>query len=144
MASSEFGRWTFLSRGDRHLCSCPESAKEANSPYRAVEIESPIMVAIYFLYLSALSVALYVVSSIRAILRPGLRRLPGPFLARFSGLYRLSMVAGGRAPGEYQKIHEKYGRIVRVGPNHVSISDPSMIPLVYGIGSKFLKVSRVV
>ncbi|PVH70745.1 cytochrome P450 [Cadophora sp. DSE1049] len=49
------------------------------------------------------------------------------------------MVVKGDSPANYLKIHQKYGKIVRVGPNHVSVSDPSMIPVIYGIGSKFLK-----
>ena len=72
--------------------------------------------------------------------REGLRSLPGPLLARVSGLYRLSLVFDGHAPERYRELHQKYGNIVRTGPNHVSISDASMIPTIYGIGSKFLKV----
>lgn len=36
-------------------------------------------------------------------------------------------------------LHAKYGPLVRVGPNHVSFSSPSLIHLVYGISSKFEK-----
>ena len=70
----------------------------------------------------------------------GVRELPGPVLARFSGLYRFSMVYNGKGPGRYRELHEKYGPIVRTGPYHVSVSDPSMIPTIYGIGSKFTKL----
>lgn len=31
--------------------------------------------------------------------------------------------------------------IVRTGPTHVSVSDPAQIPVIYGISSKFTKVS---
>lgn len=75
-----------------------------------------------------------------AAYRKGLRTVPGPLLARFSGLYRLSMVSSGGAPFEYRRVHEKYGPVVRVGPNHVSFSDASVIPQIYGIGSEYLKV----
>lgn len=71
-----------------------------------------------------------------------LRKIPGPFLARVSGLYRLALVATGRAPSKYQQVHQDYGKIVRVGPNHVSVSDASAIPTIYGLGSKFLKVGK--
>lgn len=37
------------------------------------------------------------------------------------------------------KLHEQYGPLVRVGPNHVSISDASCIPVLYGINNKFWK-----
>ena len=78
----------------------------------------------------------------RIFFRKGLRNLPGPFLARFSGLYRLSMVVHGDAPASYRKLHAKYGNIARVGPNHVSVSDGTEIPKIYGIGSKYLKVTE--
>ncbi|KAK5047136.1 hypothetical protein LTR84_007079 [Exophiala bonariae] len=68
-----------------------------------------------------------------------LSRIPGPVSARFSRLYRLSMVANGRAPQEYKAAHDRYGSIVRLGPKHVSIADPAAIPVIYGVGSKFLK-----
>ena len=78
----------------------------------------------------------------RRALRPGLQSVPGPFIARFSGLYRLYMSCSGRGPYHYRRLHEKYGRLVRVGWNHVSVSDPSMIPVIYGAGSKYVKVSN--
>ena len=82
------------------------------------------------------------VNFIRIALRPGLRSLPGPLSARFFRFYRSSLVFGGKAPEEYRKLHEQYGQVVRVGPNHVSISDPAAIPIIYGIGTgaKYLKV----
>lgn len=83
---------------------------------------------------------LVVLHHARLAFRHGLRSLPGPFVARFTGLYRLSMVLYGDSPKQYRELHEKYGSIVRTGPNHVSVSDPSMIPTIYGIGSKYVKV----
>lgn len=73
--------------------------------------------------------------------KPGLRQIPGPLVARFSSLYRPWKIAKGDAPVFYRKLHEQYGQIVRTGPNTVSISDPNAVSTVYGISSKFLKVS---
>ncbi|CEJ53816.1 hypothetical protein PMG11_00157 [Penicillium brasilianum] len=84
-------------------------------------------------------IALLIADYVRVSLRQGLRTLPGPVLARFTYLYRLLMVYNGDAPANYQKIHQKYGPIVRVGPNEVSVADPNMISVIYGIGSKFTK-----
>ena len=36
-------------------------------------------------------------------------------------------------------LHRKYGRLVRVGPNHVSISDSNTIQQIYSISTKFTK-----
>ena len=73
----------------------------------------------------------------------GLRDLPGPLLARFSGLYRLSITMDGDSPQNHRELHNQYGKIVRVGPSHVSISDSAEIPRIYGVGSKYLKVLKV-
>ena len=88
----------------------------------------------------AIAVIYVLVSSLRLTVWSPLRKVPGPFLASISGLYRLSLVATGKAPSSYQRVHRDYGKIVRVGPNHVSVSDASVIPTIYGLGSKFLKV----
>lgn len=67
-------------------------------------------------------------------------RLPGPLIARYSNLWRIRTVLSGQAPYNFQKLHEQYGPLVRTGPTHVSVSDPSLIPVIYGISSKFTKV----
>jgi hypothetical protein len=92
-----------------------------------------------YLLLLALS-ALFIASRVRRFYRHDLLHLPGPFLAKFSGLYRLSMVGGGKGPAGYRRLHQEYGPIVRVGPNHVAVSDPAAIPVIYGLGSNFMKV----
>ena len=71
----------------------------------------------------------------------GLRNIPGPFWARFTTLYRVSIVFKGKAVKNYQNLHDKYGPVVRSGPNHVSISDLEVLPLVYSRASNFRKVS---
>ncbi|KAF2172538.1 hypothetical protein M409DRAFT_17769 [Zasmidium cellare ATCC 36951] len=71
--------------------------------------------------------------------RPGLRQVPGPLLASFSDLDRIISTAKGLCMNYHLKLHEQYGPLVRIGPKHVSISDPSYIPVLYGINSKFWK-----
>lgn len=89
------------------------------------------------------AVVLYVLDCVRLTIWTPLRKIPGPSLARITGLYRLSMVGNGKAPENYRKLHEQYGPIVRTAPNQISISDASAIPVIYGLGSKFLKVRRI-
>ena len=38
------------------------------------------------------------------------------------------------------ELHEKFGPLVRIGPNHVSISDPVALKTVYGFTNIFKKV----
>lgn len=69
-----------------------------------------------------------------------LRHVPGPFWARWSNLPRFSWVLGRRAHEIYISLHEKHGRLVRMGPNVVSVGDPAEIRNIYGITEKFKKV----
>ncbi|KAH6988450.1 cytochrome P450 [Ilyonectria destructans] len=75
---------------------------------------------------AAVLILFIIFSSIRTRFRSGLRNIPGPW---------------GDAPLRYRELHQRYGAIVRTGPNHVSVSDPSMIPVIYGIGRNFKKTS---
>ncbi|KAF4834326.1 Cytochrome P450 monooxygenase gsfF [Colletotrichum tropicale] len=86
------------------------------------------------------AVVLYIVAiSILRALRPGLRQIPGPWIARYSPIWRMMFVWNGDAHERYRELHAKYGPIVRTAPNVVDISDPSAMFTIYGIGSKFLK-----
>ncbi|KAL1846513.1 hypothetical protein Plec18170_009091 [Paecilomyces lecythidis] len=76
---------------------------------------------------------------LRIRLRPGLRNIPGPFLASFTPFDRLWTAISGRAFLFHLDYHRKYGPLVRLGPNHVSVADSQYIPLIYGITSKFYK-----
>lgn len=71
--------------------------------------------------------------------RTGLRLIPGPLLASFSDLDRIISTAKGLCMNYHIQLHEQYGPLVRIGPKHVSFSDPSYIPVLYGINSKFWK-----
>ncbi len=82
----------------------------------------------------------YAVMALWTALRPGLRRIPGPFIARFSRLYLFLQATKGNQHSIYLDLHEKYGKLVRVGPNKVAIADPDMIPIIYNFGSKYQKV----
>ncbi|PSS28479.1 hypothetical protein M430DRAFT_92974 [Amorphotheca resinae ATCC 22711] len=82
---------------------------------------------------------LFVSHSLYVRFRPGLRQLPGPRLAAYSRLWNLLTASRGDAHETFQKLHQKYGKVVRTGPNHVAIADPTMIPVIYGTNNKFLK-----
>jgi cytochrome P450 len=87
------------------------------------------------------AVILFMCNCVRHGWRKDLRAVPGPFLARFTRLYRLSMVTKGRAPERYREVHQKFGPVVRLGPNDVSFSDPAAIPIIFGIGTQFRKTA---
>lgn len=72
--------------------------------------------------------------------RKGLKKVPGPFWASISPLDRIITSASGQQFKRHLEYHDKYGPVVRVGPNHVSFSNSDLIPQVYGITSRFYKV----
>ncbi|KAK1021542.1 hypothetical protein LTR33_018430, partial [Friedmanniomyces endolithicus] len=52
---------------------------------------------------------------------------------------RIWSCATGMQMNYHLKLHERYGSLVRIGPKHISFSDSSLIPQIYGITSKFWK-----
>ncbi|KAA8652914.1 cytochrome P450 [Aspergillus tanneri] len=68
-----------------------------------------------------------------------LRHIPGPFLASLTNFTRMSWVSTKKAHLIHQEIHQKYGDVVRLGPNMVSISDPSAILTIYPMRKGFVK-----
>jgi len=65
--------------------------------------------------------------------------IPGPFLAKFTNLWQMYECRMGRRYYTVFLLHEKYGKLVRLQPNHVSVADPDAIPIIYGHGTGFLK-----
>ncbi|KAL1838075.1 hypothetical protein VTJ49DRAFT_3095 [Mycothermus thermophilus] len=61
-----------------------------------------------------------------------LKRYPGPFLARWTNLYRLWHVYKGKYASHVKKLHEKYGPVVRLGPNMLDIDLPELCRVIYG------------
>ena len=71
-----------------------------------------------------------------------LRRIPGPFLAGLTNLWRVYYVKKGDAQDTYIRLHKKYGNVVRVGPNCVSVSGLDAIQAIYNVQDKFPKVIK--
>jgi hypothetical protein len=68
-----------------------------------------------------------------------LAAVPGPFLASIT---RLWLVYQSRTLQRHRiemALHEKYGKIVRISPNELCISDLSYVKAIYGANSRFLK-----
>lgn len=85
----------------------------------------------------------YLFSTVLTIFKPGLRDIPGPFWAKVSRIWRFRTSLQGQVHDVLRQQHEKYGKIVRIGPNHVSVSDVAALQTIYGINSQFRKVSVV-
>ncbi|CAG8953738.1 hypothetical protein HYFRA_00006628 [Hymenoscyphus fraxineus] len=68
-----------------------------------------------------------------------IRNIPGPFAAKFSNLWLLLQARQGKRYLSVDEAHKKYGKLVRIQPDHVSIADDSAISAIYGHGNGFLK-----
>jgi hypothetical protein len=79
-------------------------------------------------------------SYVLAYIRSPLKDIPGPFFAKFSDLWRFCNHYS-RSHIETQKdLHEKYGDTVRLGPNIVSLTDPTLVKKIYEARGTFVKV----
>jgi hypothetical protein len=90
-------------------------------------------------YLVLIPFCVLIILFLRSIYNPALSKIPGPTWARYTQFWRFFFVWDGKSPDKYYKLHQKFGPIVRTGPKCVDISDPTAIPIIYGISSKFLK-----
>ncbi|KAI0466771.1 putative benzoate 4-monooxygenase cytochrome P450 [Xylaria cf. heliscus] len=82
--------------------------------------------------LASLSVAFILTFTLRTFLSWNhLRHVPGPLLSSLTNLPRVFWVKSGQSQEYHRQLHEKYGEIVRLGPNMVSISNPEVIPILY-------------
>jgi cytochrome P450 len=85
------------------------------------------------LVVAALSAAVY-----RRCFHP-LSRYPGPLLASCSNLWRFCAYLGGRSHLVEQKLHERYGHVVRIGPNSLSFAGLDDFEAIYGYHKAFEK-----
>jgi benzoate 4-monooxygenase len=68
-----------------------------------------------------------------------IRDIPGPIPAKLSNLWLLIQCRQGKRYLSVDEAHKKYGKLVRIQPNHVSVADDKAIQQIYGHGNGFLK-----
>jgi benzoate 4-monooxygenase len=69
----------------------------------------------------------------------GMRDVPGPFLAKFSDFWLGRVAALGHRSEVVHELHKRYGPLVRIAPNHVSVADPTALQIIYAHGNGSLK-----
>ncbi|KAF5355464.1 hypothetical protein D9758_006320 [Tetrapyrgos nigripes] len=108
----------------------------------------PVLMDILTLYptpallLGSLSAWLVVVLAYRLFVHP-LSRFPGPKLAALTEYYGgyYDLIEDGGLLFQIERLHVKYGPIVRVGPNTLHFSDPQAFADIYTNGTTFAKSS---
>jgi hypothetical protein len=68
-----------------------------------------------------------------------LAKYPGPFLASLTDIWQVYQFLTLRQPYHLTELHEKYGSIVRYGPDKLSITEESAIPLIYQTPSRTMR-----
>ncbi|KAJ6005035.1 cytochrome P450 [Penicillium herquei] len=72
-------------------------------------------------------------------LRSPLKSFPGPWQSSFTNIWRLIETYQGRCELTHLDLHRKLGSAIRIGPNILSLSDPSLINQVYTVRDPWLK-----
>ncbi|KAI6083178.1 cytochrome P450 [Hypoxylon rubiginosum] len=86
------------------------------------------------------SILLYVAGLVvyRVFFHP-LAKYPGPFIAKITDAYQLYHAWKGDRHLEFWRLHERYGKIVRFGPNSVSFNSNTALKDIYGFKSNVRK-----
>ena len=74
----------------------------------------------------------------RLFLNP-LNQFPGPYLARLGNISTSILFRNSDAYYKLQDLHAQHGRIVRIGSNDLSITDPTIMDAVYGRNARVTK-----
>ena len=70
----------------------------------------------------------------------GLNKFKGPFLASFTDFWRMCHAYANNHRPPMIHLHDKFGDVVRVGPNVLSFAQPLAIKDIYGPGKVWEKV----
>lgn len=93
----------------------------------------PEHLAAYVLGICILSLTCYVIH--QRYFHP-LARYPGPLWASLTDLWQVRQFLTLQQPYALTRLHEKYGPVVRYGPDKISITSESAVPVIYQKGAK--------
>ncbi|KAI9830709.1 MAG: hypothetical protein M1826_004538 [Phylliscum demangeonii] len=99
-----------------------------------------VMISSFVVYLAGAALWLLCAIVYRRYLHPA-ASIPGPFLASITHLYSFyySHICNGRFYLQIEKLHQRYGPVVRIAPNEVHLSDARHYDTIYHVGSKYGK-----
>lgn len=92
------------------------------------------------LLISVIILSCFTYAAYNYLLHP-LRHVPGPFPAKITELWRTRRYMLGNWHQDILDLHNRYGPIVRISPNEVSIVDKNALVSVFGHGKGTRKVS---
>ncbi|KAL6796946.1 sterigmatocystin biosynthesis P450 monooxygenase [Trichoderma sp. SZMC 28012] len=86
-----------------------------------------------------LSILISTVKKVSFVLTSPLRALPGPRVSLWTNLVLKRAVVTGTRVHYVHALHQKYGPIVRLSPNEVSVADPQSVQAIHKINSGYTK-----
>ncbi|POS81052.1 benzoate 4-monooxygenase cytochrome P450 [Diaporthe helianthi] len=86
-----------------------------------------------------IALGVFVVSHVLAYLRSPLKDIPGPFLAKFTNIWRFIDHYKATQISTQRRLHATLGPAVRIGPNFVSLSDPTLLKTIYSTRGEYAK-----
>ncbi|KAF2970089.1 hypothetical protein GQX73_g3438 [Xylaria multiplex] len=92
--------------------------------------------SIWFLAIFAASACTYVIY--QYVFSP-LASFPGPLAAKFTKVWRAYGMYKGTWHRDIVDLHRKYGPVVRIGPNELSVGDPEAFRQIYRVSKAFPK-----
>ena len=69
-----------------------------------------------------------------------LRKIPGPLIASLTDIWRAKKQRSGPTGPWLQALHQRYGPLVRIGPNTISINDAGSMRTIFTSKGDFPKV----
>ncbi|KAL8762068.1 MAG: hypothetical protein Q9184_001876 [Pyrenodesmia sp. 2 TL-2023] len=76
----------------------------------------------------------------KTILSP-LKDIRGPFLAKLTNIYQLVIYYRKQQVSVLRRLH-RADQVIRIGPNHVSLSDPNLIKTIYDMRGNYTKAYK--
>ena len=136
----------YFNRGEHHmlgntylgtfLLSCAASVA-ALVNFQSYNISTALTVTSSFAatYLLGLYTSLLIY---RLFLSP-LNKFPGPWQAKIAGIWLTSQLGNFDSYLFFERLHQKYGKYVRIGPNDLSISDADLHEIAFSPNTTFRK-----
>ena len=100
------------------------------------------MFGFYFFYAFLALLIIFGLYTYKNLSNALLWQVPGPIIARLTPLYRVYLLWSGDCTQKFERLHQRFGPVVRTGPHHVITSDPAAILTIYDAGWQYPKVKR--
>lgn len=121
------------------LCGADSKTSQFPGWIQALANPQAVKLGIVFGFIPSITVFLWFLVAYQT---SPLKKYPGPFLAGWTNLWRLWQVITGEYAPRMKKLHDKYGPIVRIGPNLLDLDFPELSRVIYSTDGKWVKVSE--